>query len=159
MSCIKLYKYYFGNNKDYDKEIFDSFKVRFNNAPFPWFSDKIEIITLVHVINNKYTILACCQLGQSNIGDKHTIWNLFKTLKAENTKHICTAFLKKLFQYYNSNYELGEQMLNLYVIPEISPAAYKSYLSNGFEIIKEKNFIVNKNDNDYLAVFMKKNKI
>ena len=48
MSNIKLYKYYFGNNKEYDKEIFESFKVRFKNAPFPWFSNNIEIITLVY---------------------------------------------------------------------------------------------------------------
>ena len=156
MSNIKLYKYYFGNNKEYDKQIFESFKVRFNNAPFPWFSNNIEIITLVHINDNNYTILACCQLGQSHIGDKHTIWNLFKTLKAENIKSICTLFLKKLFQYYNSNYSDGEKMLNLYVIPDISPAAYKSYLANGFKNIKEKNFKVTKNNNDYEAVFMKK---
>tara|TARA_B100001063_G_C16777748_1_gene567149 strand:+ start:9328 stop:9801 length:474 start_codon:yes stop_codon:yes gene_type:complete len=157
MSNIKLYKYYFGNNKEYDKHIFESFKVRFKNAPFPWFSNNIEIITLVHINNNHFTILACCQIGQSDIGDKHTIWNLFKTLKAENIKHVCSMFLKKLFQYYNSNYIQGEKMLNLYVIPEISPAAYKSYLYNGFKIKKEKNFKVTKNNNNYEAIFMKKN--
>ncbi len=157
MSNIKLYKYYFGNNKEYDTQIFESFKVRFNNAPFPWFSNNIEIITLVYVNNNNLTILACCQLGQSHIGDKHTIWNLFKTLKAEKIKKVCSIFLKKLFQYYNSNYIDGEKKLNLYVIPEISPAAYKSYLSNGFKINKKKNFKVTKNSKSYEAIFMKKN--
>lgn len=157
MSNIKLYRYYFGNNKDYDKEIYESFKVRFNNSPFPWFSSNIEIITLAINNNNKITILACCQIGQSDIGDKHTIWNLFKTLKAENIKNVCSMFLKKIFQYYNLNYDNGEKMLNLYVIPEISPAAYKSYLCNGFKIIKEKNFNVTKNNNNYEAIFMKKN--
>ena len=47
MSNLKLYKYYFGSNKNYDKEIYESFKIRFSNAPFPWFSNDIEIGNLI----------------------------------------------------------------------------------------------------------------
>ena len=68
------------------------------------------------------------------------LFGIYLKLEAENIKSICILFLKKLFQYYNSNYTDGEKMLNLYVIPNISPAAYKSYLTNGFKNIKEKNF-------------------
>ena len=63
-------------------------------------------------------------------------------------------FLKK-YSYYNLNY-ITEKNVKFICYTEISPGI-KSYLYNGFKIIKEKNFNVIKNNNNYEAVFMKKN--
>ena len=94
---------------------------------------------------SKKYILCCCELGGNIRGNQHTIWNLFKTLEAENLKGVCNLFITLLSIYYNEKYTNngGDKLLNLYVIPKYSMAAYKSYIKNGFIVDNKKCFWTN----------------
>ena len=153
--CFELY--YFGTNLFYDEQLIKSFKIRFPEGIFPW-KNNTPIYIMTCKTNIKKYIICCCQLGGNVRGDKHTIWNLFKTLEAENLKGVCCLFINLLSLYYNKKYgENGEKFLNLYVILKYSQAAYKSYVKCGFIIDNNKSFWINYRNNNEYALHMVKN--
>ena len=156
---IDFEEYYFGTNLFYDKQLFNSFKIRFPEGKFPWksISDRKIYIMTCKTPKQKY-IICCCELGGNFRGNKHTIWNLFKTLEAENLKGVCYLFIQLLSMHYNKKFGSdGHKLLNLYIILKYSPAAYKSYLKSGFIIDNKNSFWLNYRNNQEYALHMVKN--
>ena len=156
---IAFEEYYFGTNSFYDNQLLKSFPVRFPEGRFPWNKNMTKPIYIMtcKTAKKKY-ILCCCELGGNIRGNQHTIWNLFKTLETENCKGICNLFITLLSYYYNNKFkqEGGEKLLNLYVIPKYSMAAYKSYIKNGFNINSEKCFWLNYRGSQEYALYLTK---
>ena len=156
---IKLESYYFGNNAFFDKQITNSFEVRFPGGIFPWKKNDNRLIYIMTCSTpNKKYIISCCELGNNIRGNEHTIWNLFKTLEAENLKGVANLFISLLFRFYNYKYKDkgGDKLLNLYIIPKYSMPAYITYLKNGFAMDCTKNFWVNYRNGLEQALYMYK---
>jgi hypothetical protein len=150
-------EYYFGTNLFYDEQLLKSFKVRFPDGVFPWKNNTPIYIMTCKTPIKKY-IICCCQLGGNIRGNIHTIWNLFKTLEAENLKGVCFLFINLLSLYYKKKYgENGEKQLNLYIIVKYSKAAYKSYIKSGFVINNKNSFWLYYRNNQEYALHMVKN--
>jgi|UniRef100_A0A6C0BXU1 hypothetical protein len=154
---IKLETYFYGNHIFFDKQINESFKIRFPAGIFPWKkNDKRIIYIMTCSTPNKKYIICCCELGNNIRGNEHTIWNLFKTLESENLKGVANLFISLLFRFYNNKYKDGDKLLNLYIIPKYSKAAYITYLKNGFIHNSPKNFWLNYRGNLEQALYMYK---
>jgi hypothetical protein len=158
LNNINFEKYYFGTNEFYDEQLLKSFPIRFPEGVFPWNKQRNNPIYIMtcKTPKQKY-IICCCELGGNIRGNKHTIWNLFKTLEAENLKGVCCLFINLLSIYYNKIYTIGDKLLNLFIILKYSTAAYKSYIKCGF-IVEHKNcFWLNYRNNQEYALHMIKN--
>lgn len=152
---IDFRKYYFGTNPFYDKQLVESFPIRFPEGKLNYNSNSLFYIMTCRTHYKKY-ILCCCQLGGNIRGNEHTIWNLFKTLEASNLKGVCKLFITFLSLYYNKIFK-SDKLLNLFIIKKYSIAAYKSYIKCGFYIDDKKSFWLNYRGNEEYAIHMIKN--
>ena len=152
---IDFKKYYFGTNLFYDKQLIESFPIRFPEGKLNYNIQSLFYIMTCKTPSKKY-ILCCCQLGGNIRGNEHTIWNLFKTLEASNLKGVCKLFITFLSLYYNKIFK-SDKLLNLFIIKKYSIAAYKSYIKCGFYIDDKKSFWLNYRGNEEYAIHMIKN--